>query len=135
MRQAGARSEAGVEGREEAEAHLSDASIVCALLLILGVIGTVRLMGSLGRVGLWGSIGVIVLLITVFLGLPIAAFATLVTHFKKNRQCRQYASGWREPFKVPSEEGMSYMAAYYIRPVGYAVPNVRDGANTVPQAV
>ena len=28
--------------------------IVCALLLIPGVIGAVRLVGSLGRVGLWG---------------------------------------------------------------------------------
>ena len=90
------------------------ASIVCALLLIPGVIGTVRLIGSLGRVGLWGSIGVICLLIAVFLGLPIASIATLVTHLKKNKQHRQYAAGAREPFAAPSEEGMSHMAAYYM---------------------
>ncbi len=90
------------------------ASIVCALLLIPGVIGTVRLIGSLGRVGLWGSIGVICLLIAVFLGLPIASVATLVTHLKKNKQHRQYAAGVREPFAAPSEEGMSHMAAYYM---------------------
>lgn len=33
------------------------ASIICALLMIPGVIGTVRLMGSLGRVGLWSPGG------------------------------------------------------------------------------
>ena len=90
------------------------ASIICALLLIPGVIGTVRLVGSLGRVGLWGSIGVIVLLTAVFLALPIASIATLVTHIKKKKQHKQYASGWREPFKAPSEESMSSSAAYYM---------------------
>lgn len=90
------------------------ASIICALLLIPGVIGAVRLVGSLGRVGLWGSIGVICLLIVVFLGLPIASIATLVTHLKRNKQYRQYASGRREPFAVPSEESLSRSAAYYM---------------------
>ena len=90
------------------------ASIVCALLLIPGVIGTVRLVGSLGRIGLWGSIGVIGLLIVVFFGLPIASIAPLATHFKKKRQYKQYASGVREPFKAPSEEIMSDMAAHYM---------------------
>ncbi len=98
------------------------AGIVCALLLIPGVIGVVRLVGSLGRVGLWGSIGVICLLIVVFFGLPIASITTLVTHFKKNKQYKKLASGAREPFKAPSEEGMSHMAAYYMNK-----QPVRDG--------
>ena len=90
------------------------ASIICALLLIPGVIGAVRLVGSLGRVGLWGSTGVICLLIAVFFGLPIASIATLVTHLKKNKQHKQYAAGVREPFVAPSEETMSHFAAYYM---------------------
>lgn len=89
-------------------------SIVCALLLIPGVIGAVRLVGSLGRVGLWGSIGVISLLIVVFFGLPVASIAALVTYLKKNKQHRQYAAGAREPFAAPSEESMSRTAAYYM---------------------
>jgi len=90
------------------------ASIICALLMIPSVIGTVRLTGSLGYVGLWGSIGMICLLIVVFVGLPIASIATLVTHFRKNKQYKHYASGWREPFAVPSEEDLSFSAAYYM---------------------
>lgn len=56
----------------------------------------------------------ICLLIVVFLGLPIASIATLMTHFRKNKQYKQYASGRREPFAVPSEESLSSSAAYYM---------------------
>ena len=53
-------------------------------------------------------------MIVVFFGLPIASIATLVTHLKRNKQYRQYASGRREPFAVPSEESLSRSAAYYM---------------------
>ena len=90
-------------------------SIVCALLIIPGILGFLRLPNSSDQLGLWGSIGMIVLGLCLILGLPIASIATLVSYIQSIRQRKKYDSGWREPFTPRTEESLSHWAAYYMK--------------------
>jgi len=62
-----------------------------------------------GPYGLRAAIGAIAALVGFIWFLWV-----LIAFLGKNRQYKQYASGWREPFKAPSEESMSSSAAYYM---------------------
>ncbi|MBQ7656827.1 MAG: hypothetical protein IJS41_10015 [Clostridia bacterium] len=98
------------EAREEAKAAKANKPkpilpILGALLLVTGVI----LMAISGPYGLRAAIG----FFAAFVGFIWFLWA-LIAFLGKNRQHKQYATGWREPFAIPSEESLSRSAAYYM---------------------
>lgn len=86
--------------------------IVWAALFTASLAGLVPMIGSGGTVDV-ATPGGVLSIVSVFLLIPalIEVIWSIAAFVKKNKQ---YASGWREPFKAPSEESMSSSAAYYM---------------------
>ena len=86
--------------------------IVWAALFTASLAGLVPMIGSGGTVDV-ATPGGVLSIVSVFLLIPalIGVIWSIAAFVKKNRQ---YAAGAREPFKAPSEEGMSSSAAYYL---------------------
>lgn len=97
------------EAREDAKAAKPKPKpillILGALLLAVGVI----LMVTGGPYGSRAAIGCLAMIVGF-----IWFIWALVAFIGKNKEYKKYASGWREPFKASSEEGMSDIAAYYM---------------------
>ena len=98
------------EAREESKAAKAKKPkpilpILGALLLVTGAV----LLVVDGPYGLSAAMGAL-LLVAGFIWFLWA----LIAFVRKNKQHKQYASGWREPFKAPSEESLSSSAAYYM---------------------
>lgn len=86
--------------------------IVWAVLFTASLVGLVPMIGSGGTVDV-ATPGGVLSIVSIFLLIPalIGVIWSIAAFVKKSKQ---YTSGVREPFKAPSEEGMSHMAAYYM---------------------
>lgn len=112
--------------------------IVWAALLVLSLAGFVPLFGSGGFVDATTPGGVLSI-VCIFLSFPslIGVIWSIAAFVKKNKQHAQYATGWREPFKAPSEESLSSSAAYYMnkQPVGERQYLSIDDVKRMPHAM
>ena len=89
--------------------------ILAALGLAAAVLGMslgIRADGTADVHTARGMLGIV----SIFVSFPALIWLiwALVAYIKKGKLHKKYASGWREPFKAPSEEDMSSSAAFYM---------------------